>query len=67
MPQMIIANRLRDGLVVFLAPDERWDGAIGGGVVHSLPPAFCEAPHAFRTYDIVDGAEPAVTDHALDV
>lgn len=33
MPQMIIANRLRDGLVVFLAPDERWDGAIGGGVV----------------------------------
>jgi len=41
--------------------------AIGGGVVHSLPPAFCEAPHAFRIYDIVDGAEPAVTDHALDV
>ena len=24
MPQMIIANRLRDGVVVFLAPDETW-------------------------------------------
>lgn len=33
MLQMIIANRLADGVVVFLAPDERWDSAIGGGVV----------------------------------
>jgi hypothetical protein len=33
MPQMIIANRLSDGLVVFLAPEERWDVAIGDGVV----------------------------------
>jgi hypothetical protein len=33
MPQMIIANRLSDGLVVFLAPEERWDVAIAGGVV----------------------------------
>jgi hypothetical protein len=33
MPQMIIANRLRDGAVVFLAPDESWDLAIGAGTV----------------------------------
>jgi hypothetical protein len=33
MPQMIIANRLSDGLVVFLAPEERWDVAIAGGCV----------------------------------
>jgi hypothetical protein len=31
MPQMIIANRLRDGAVVFLGPDETWEPAIGAG------------------------------------
>jgi hypothetical protein len=33
MPQMIIANRLRDGVVVFLAPDEGWAPAIGAGAL----------------------------------
>jgi hypothetical protein len=33
MPQMIIANRLRDGVVVFLAPDEGWVPAIAAGHV----------------------------------
>ncbi len=33
MPQMIIANRLRDGVVVFLAPDEAWEPAIGAGAL----------------------------------
>lgn len=33
MPQMIIANRLRDGLVVFLAAEERWETAIAAGVL----------------------------------
>jgi Protein of unknown function (DUF2849) len=33
MPQMIIANRLRDGAVVFLAPNEGWDPAIGAGTL----------------------------------
>jgi sulfite reductase (NADPH) hemoprotein beta-component len=33
MPQMIIANRLRDGAVVFLAPSERWEPAIAAGAV----------------------------------
>ena len=33
MPQMIIANRLVDGRVVFLAPEERWDTAIDHGSV----------------------------------
>jgi hypothetical protein len=33
MPQMIIANRLRDGAVVFLAPNEEWELAIGAGTV----------------------------------
>jgi hypothetical protein len=39
--------------------------AADGGVIHSLPPAFCEAPHAFRTHDI-DGERIDATDHALD-
>jgi hypothetical protein len=33
MPQMIIANRLVDGRVVFLAPGEQWDTAIAAGAV----------------------------------
>jgi len=33
MPQMIIANRLRDGAIVFLAPGEAWDLAIAAGAV----------------------------------
>jgi hypothetical protein len=33
MLQMIIANRLRDGAVVFLAPGEDWDTAIGAGTL----------------------------------
>lgn len=33
MPQMIIANRLRDGVVVFLAAAEDWDTAIAAGTV----------------------------------
>jgi hypothetical protein len=33
MPQMIIANRLIDGAVVFLDPGETWTTAIGAGVV----------------------------------
>jgi hypothetical protein len=33
MPQMIIANRLTDGLVVFLSPQESWDTAIVAGAV----------------------------------
>jgi hypothetical protein len=33
MPQMIIANRLVDGAVVFLDSGETWTTAIGAGVV----------------------------------
>lgn len=33
MPQMIIANRLRDGLVVFLAAGDRWETAIAAGAL----------------------------------
>jgi uncharacterized protein DUF2849 len=33
MPQMIIANRLRDGAVVFLAASESWETTIGHGAV----------------------------------
>ncbi|MEO8466825.1 MAG: DUF2849 domain-containing protein [Gammaproteobacteria bacterium] len=33
MPQMIIANRLVDGLVVFLAPGGEWDTAIAKGAL----------------------------------
>jgi sulfite reductase (NADPH) hemoprotein beta-component len=33
MPQMIIANRLRDGAVVFLAPNDDWDVAIAAGAL----------------------------------
>ena len=37
-----------------------------GGVIHSLPPAFCEAPYAFRLYDIDIEGTTTVTDQALD-
>lgn len=33
MPQMIIANRLRDVAVVFLAPNEGWEPSIAAGAV----------------------------------
>ena len=33
MLQMIIANRLVDGVVVFLAPDQSWVPDIGAGLV----------------------------------
>ena len=33
MPQMIIANRLRDGAVVCLASSEAWETSIGAGTV----------------------------------
>jgi hypothetical protein len=33
MPQMIIANRLKDGIVVFLAAGERWVPKIADGLV----------------------------------
>jgi hypothetical protein len=33
MPQMIIANRLTDGVVVFLDPREGWNSSIASGVV----------------------------------
>ena len=33
MRQMIIANRLRDGAVVFLASNEGWEPAIAAGAV----------------------------------
>ena len=36
------------------------------GVIHSLPPAFCEAPHAFRIYDLAEDGSNTITDHALD-
>lgn len=35
MQQMVIANALRDGLVVFLAPDGSWVNAIADGAVAS--------------------------------
>jgi hypothetical protein len=33
MPQMIIANRLTDGIVVFLAAGDRWVDSIDAGIV----------------------------------
>lgn len=33
MNQMVIANRLDDGLVVFLTPDGGWTGSIDAGAV----------------------------------
>ena len=33
MPQMIIANRLRDGAVVFLASNDNWDMDIAAGTL----------------------------------
>jgi 3',5'-cyclic-AMP phosphodiesterase len=36
-----------------------------GGLIHSLPPAFCEAPHPFRVYDI--GEVGAINVRDLDL
>lgn len=36
------------------------------GVLHSLPQAFCEAPHRFRVYDMAAPGAPTVSDYALD-
>ena len=33
MPQMIIANRLRDGAIVFLAANQGWEQAIAAGAL----------------------------------
>ena len=35
-------------------------------IIHSLPPAFCEAPHAFRIYDFVDAARPTIKDLTIN-
>lgn len=37
MPQMIIASRLADGVVVFLAEDHSWTRSIGAGAVVDAP------------------------------
>ncbi|MBM09381.1 MAG: hypothetical protein CMF69_07375 [Magnetovibrio sp.] len=37
-----------------------------GGVTHSLPPAFCEAPHIYRIYDFNGDKAPVITDFSLD-
>ena len=37
-----------------------------GDIIHSLPPAFCEAPHAFRIYDFNGTAVHVISDLALD-
>ena len=37
-----------------------------GDIIHSLPPAFCEAPHTFRIYDFDDITTPVIKDLALD-
>lgn len=37
MPQMIVASRLRDGFVVFLAPGESWVESIDAGVLIEAP------------------------------
>jgi len=37
-----------------------------GDIIHSLPPAFCEAPHAFRVYNFDGAPTPTVVDLALD-
>jgi DNA repair exonuclease SbcCD nuclease subunit len=36
------------------------------GIIHSLPPAFCEAPHAFRIYEIIEDRRNTISDHTLD-
>ena len=36
------------------------------GLIHSLPPAFCEAPHSFRVYDFTPSGACDVQDHELD-
>ena len=58
------SGRVRAVLSGHYHPGSLVSGA--GGVIHSLPPAFCETPHPFRVYDFSESGAPAVTDHALD-
>ena len=39
---------------------------ISGSTVHSGAPAFCEAPHPYRLYDLFEDGRTVVTDHSVE-
>jgi len=39
---------------------------VEGATVHSGAPAFCEAPHPYRLYELAEDGSTVVTDHAVD-
>ena len=51
MQQMIIANRLADGVVVFLAPQDAWEASIDAGAVIDDP------AEAMRLLEVAKGHE----------
>lgn len=61
MKQMIIANRLKDGAVVFLASDHDWVTAIGAGRLLEDDEDAEQALHLARKHE----AECIVVDPAL--
>lgn len=66
MQQMIIANRLSDGRVVFLAPDERWVTAIADGLVVDESAAGDALDLAKRHEDRCRVVEPNLIEVVVD-
>jgi hypothetical protein len=52
MQQMIIANRLGDGFVVFLAPNHEWVTSIGDGAVFAGGAPAEQAMEAARRHEV---------------
>ena len=58
------SNRVRAVLSGHYHPGSLAHGK--NGLIHSLPPAFCEAPHPFRIYEIASSGACDVQDCSLD-
>jgi hypothetical protein len=64
MPQMIIANRLVDGAVVFLAPGEGWTTAIASGAVIEDE---AEAQRLLGAVKQLEARSPVIDPQAIEV
>ena len=64
MPQMIIANRLVDGAVVFLALGESWTTEIGAGVVIEDD---AEAQRLLAAVKQLEARSPVIDPQAIQV
>lgn len=61
------ADMERTGRVRAVLSGHYHPGSLMDGVtVHSGAPAFCEAPHPYRLYDLFEDGRTIVTDHLID-